>query len=51
MLAERVGVLPADKGHDADAIRDELAKAVIPAKSNRRIPIGITRALQVRRST
>ncbi|MFS0774238.1 IS5 family transposase [Sphingomonas sp. 1P08PE] len=43
MLAERIEALLADKGYDADAIREELAKAgveaVIPAKSNRRIPI------------
>ena len=43
MLAGRVEALLADKGYDADTIREELAKAgveaVIPAKSNRRIPI------------
>ena len=43
MLADRIEALLADKGYDADAIREELAKAdveaVIPAKSNRRIPI------------
>ena len=43
MLAERVEALLADKGYDADGIRDTLAKAnveaVIPAKSNRRTPI------------
>ncbi len=43
MLAERVEALLADKGYDADAIRDTLAtagvEAVIPAKSNRRTPI------------
>ena len=43
MLADRVEALLADKGYDADAIREELAKAsveaVIPARSNRRIPI------------
>ena len=43
MLAERVEALLADKGYDADAIRDALAnadvEAVIPAKSNRRTPI------------
>jgi transposase len=40
MLAERVEALLADRGYDADAIRDTLAnagvEAVIPAKSNRR---------------
>ncbi len=43
MLADRIEALLADKGYDADAIREELAKAsveaVIPAKSNRCIPI------------
>lgn len=43
MLAHRIEALLADKGYDAAAIREELAKAgveaVIPAKNNRRIPI------------
>ncbi len=43
MLAERVDALLADKGYDADSIRDTLAKAnveaVIPAKRNRRTSI------------
>ena len=43
MLADRVEALLADKAYDADFIRKELAKvdveAVIPSKSNRRIPI------------
>lgn len=43
MLAERVEALLADKGYDADSIRETLDKsdveAVIPAKSNRRTPI------------
>ena len=43
MLAERIEALLADRGDDADAIRQELAKAdieaVIPAKKNRRTPI------------
>ena len=43
MIADKVEALLADKGYDADAIREELAKAkveaVIPAKSNRREPI------------
>jgi transposase len=43
MLADRGDVLLADKGYDADTIREELAKAgveaVIPVKSNRRILI------------
>lgn len=43
MLAERVEALLADKGYDADAIRQEIAdagvEAVTPAKSNRKTPI------------
>lgn len=43
MIADKIEVLLADKGYDADAIREELAnaevEAVIPAKSNRRQPI------------
>jgi transposase len=43
MIADKIEALLADKGYDADTIRDELAKvdveAVIPAKSNRREPI------------
>lgn len=42
MLAVRLGALLADKGYDADAIRSEIeeagVEAVIPAKSNRRVP-------------
>ena len=42
MLDDRIEALLADKGYDAD-VRQELAKAdveaVIPTKSNRRIPI------------
>ena len=43
MLADRIEALLANKGYDADAIRQELAKAdveaVIPTSCNRRIPI------------
>lgn len=42
MVADRIAALLADKGYDADAIREELARAgveaVIPAKRNRRDP-------------
>jgi transposase len=42
MITDRIDALLADKGYDADAIRQELAnaevEAVIPAKRNRRIP-------------
>jgi transposase len=42
MIVDRIEALLADKGYDADAIREELAcaqiEAVIPAKSNRRNP-------------
>jgi len=43
MIADKIEALLADKGYDADAIREELTKAkveaVIPSKSNRREPI------------
>jgi IS5 family transposase len=43
MIADKIEALLADKGYDADAIREELTKADveagIPAKSNRREPI------------
>lgn len=43
MIADRIEALLADKGYDADAIREYLAaadiEAVIPAKSNRRNPV------------
>lgn len=41
-LGDHIEALLADRGYDADAIRDEIAKAgveaVIPTKSNRRSP-------------
>lgn len=43
MLNERIDALLANKGYDSDAIRAEFAaagvEAVIPTKSNRRVPI------------
>jgi transposase len=43
MVAHRIEALLADKGYDAGAIRAEIkaagVEAVIPAKSNRRVPI------------
>ena len=43
MLEDQIEALLADKGYDADAIREEIeaagVEAVIPAKSNRRVPI------------
>ncbi len=43
MIDDRIEAFLADRGYDADAIREEIAKAnveaVIPAKSNRRTPI------------
>ena len=43
MIAYKIDALLADKGYDADAIREQLAQAeieaVIPAKSNRRNPV------------
>ena len=42
MITDKIEAFLADKGYDAAAIRDELAKAeveaVIPAKSNRKSP-------------
>ncbi len=42
VIADRIDALLADKGYDADAIRQQLAdaeiEAVIPAKRNRRNP-------------
>jgi transposase len=42
MIADKIEALLADKGYDADAIREELAaagvEAVIPAKRNRKNP-------------
>ena len=43
MISDRIEVFLADKGYDADAIREEISsaniEAVIPSKSNRRDPI------------
>ncbi|MDQ2083227.1 IS5 family transposase [Xanthobacteraceae bacterium Astr-EGSB] len=43
MISDRIEAVLADKGYDADAIRDEIAgvkvEAVIPSKSNRGKPI------------
>ncbi len=43
MISDKIEAFLADRGYDADAIREEIAKAdveaVIPAKSNRRTPI------------
>ncbi len=43
MISDRIEAFLADKGYDADAIREEIARAdieaVIPTKSNRRQPI------------
>jgi transposase len=42
MIADKIEALLADKGYDADAIREELAdadiEAVIPARRNRKSP-------------
>ena len=42
MIGDRIEAFLADRGYDADAIREEIAaagvEAVIPAKSNRRNP-------------
>ena len=43
MISDRIEAFLADKGYDAEIIRDEITKsnieAVIPSKSNRREPI------------
>ena len=43
MITDRIEAFLADRGHDADAIREEIAaarvEAVIPAQSNRLVPI------------
>ena len=43
MITDRIEAFLADRGHDADAIREEIAAArvetVIPAQSNRLVPI------------
>jgi transposase len=48
MIGDKIEAFLADRGYDADAIREEIAKAdveaVIPAKSNRRNPIPHDRA-------
>lgn len=48
MIGDRIEAFLADRGYDADAIRDEIARAdveaVIPAKTNRRTPIPHDRA-------
>jgi transposase len=48
MISDRIEAFLADKGYDADAVREEIAsadiEAVIPAKSNRRDPIPHDRA-------
>ena len=42
MITDRIGAFLADRGYDADAIREEIeaahVEAVIPAKTNRRDP-------------
>ena len=42
MIGDRIEAFLADRGYDADAIREEIAaagvEAVIPAKANRRTP-------------
>lgn len=48
MISDRIDAFLADKGYDADAIREEIAsadiEAVILAKSNRRHPISYDKA-------
>jgi IS5 family transposase len=46
MITDKIEAFLADRGYDADAIREELAKAeveaVISAKSNRKSPLRMT---------
>jgi len=48
MIGDRIEAFIADRGYDADAIREEIARAdveaVIQAKTNRRTPIPHNRA-------
>lgn len=48
MIGDRIEAFLADRGYDADPIREEIAKAdveaVIPTKANRRTPIPHDRA-------
>lgn len=48
MISDRIEAFLADRGYDADVIREEIAKAnveaVIPAKRNRREPAPLDRA-------
>jgi transposase len=48
MISDKIEAFLADRGYDADTIREEIAKAdaeaVIPAKSNRRNPAQHDRA-------
>ena len=54
LLTDRIQALLADRGYDANAIRQEIeapgAEAVIPAKSNRRNPIAHNRTKYRRRN-
>ncbi|MCO7728910.1 transposase [Brucella intermedia] len=52
MISDQIGAFLANKGYDADAIRDEIAgaEAVIPSKSNRREPIPHGKAKYKRRN-
>jgi len=54
MIGDKIDALLADKGYDADSIRESLQQnnieAVIPSKSNRRQPIKFDREAYKRRN-
>lgn len=54
MIGDKIDALLADKGYDADAVRDALdeinVEAVIPSKSNRKQPRGFDREVYKRRN-
>jgi transposase len=54
MIGDKIDALLADKGYDADSIREALQEnnieAVIPSKSNRRQPIEFDREAYKRRN-
>jgi transposase len=54
MIGDKIDALLADKGYDADAVREALnemeVEAVIPSKSNRKQPIKFDREAYKRRN-
>ena len=54
MIGDKIDALLADKGYDADAVRQALSEmeveAIIPSKSNRKQPIAFDREAYKRRN-